>query len=188
VILHPTALDGAFTIELEKRGDHRGFFARLFCADEFAAAGLETSFIQINNSLTQSRGTLRGMHYQLPPDAEVKLVRCVRGSLYDVILDLRPDSATFGRHFGCELNAENRTAMYVPRGFAHGFLTLEDDTEAVYLVSNRYVPEQERGLRWDDPVFSIELPIPVHEMSEKDRSWPAFDKVYHAVDWFRTVP
>jgi dTDP-4-dehydrorhamnose 3,5-epimerase len=168
VILHPTALDGAFTIELEKRGDHRGFFARLFCADEFAAAGLETSFIQINNSLTQSRGTLRGMHYQLPPDAEVKLVRCVRGSLYDVILDLRPDSATFGRHFGCELNAEN--------------------TEAVYLVSNRYVPEQERGLRWDDPVFSIELPIPVHEMSEKDRSWPAFDKVYHAVDWFRTVP
>ena len=120
----PTPLDGAYLIELEKRGDHRGFFARFFCEREFAEAGLETRFVQVNNSLTAARGTLRGMHFQLPPAAEVKLVRCIRGALHDVIVDLRPDSPTYLNWFGADLTAENRVMMYVPRGFAHGFITL----------------------------------------------------------------
>lgn len=171
----PTPLAGAHLVELERRGDDRGFFARLFCEREFAAAGLETRFVQANNSLTARRGTLRGMHYQLPPAAEVKLVRCLRGALYDVILDLRPRSPTFGQSFGAELTAENRTMMYVPRGFAHGFLTLADDTEALYLVSAFYAPEEERGVRFDDPRFSIRWPIAPTEVSAKDRAWPDYD-------------
>jgi dTDP-4-dehydrorhamnose 3,5-epimerase len=171
----PTPLDGAYLIELEKRGDHRGFFARFFCEHEFAAAGLETRFVQVNNSLTASGGTLRGMHLQLPPAAEVKLVRCIRGALHDVIIDLRPDSPTYLKWFGADLSADNRIMMYVPRGFAHGFLTLADDTEALYLVSAFYAPEQERGVRFDDPRFAIVWPMAPKEMSEKDRSWPDYD-------------
>ena len=145
---NPTPLEGAYTIEIEKRGDDRGFFARFFCEKEFREAGLETRFVQINNSLTGLKGTLRGLHYQLPPNAEVKVVRCIRGELWDVILDLRAGSSTFGKWFGAELTAENRRMMYVPRGFAHGFVTLTDDTEALYLVSAFYGPEQERGVRY----------------------------------------
>jgi dTDP-4-dehydrorhamnose 3,5-epimerase len=184
VIFNPTPLPGAFTIELEKRGDHRGFFARFFCAREFAAHGLETQFVQINNSLTQSKATLRGMHYQLPPAAEVKVVRCVRGRVYDVIVDLRPDSPTYRRSFGCELSADNRIMMYVPRGFAHGFLTLEDNAEALYLVSAEYSPADERGLRWNDPAFAIKLPMPVAEISAKDASWPDLAEASHNVSRF----
>jgi dTDP-4-dehydrorhamnose 3,5-epimerase len=184
MIFLPTPLTGALTIEIEKRGDHRGFFARFFCAREFAANGLQTQFVQINNSLTQTKATLRGMHYQLPPDAEVKVVRCVRGRLYDVIVDLRPDSPTYRRSFGCELSAENRIMMYVPRGFAHGFMTLEDDTEAVYLVSAEYSPANERGLRWNDPAFSIQFPLAAAEVSTKDQSWPDFDETSHKVSGF----
>jgi dTDP-4-dehydrorhamnose 3,5-epimerase len=187
VIFNPTPLSGAFTIELEKRGDHRGFFARFFCAREFTAHKLETNIVQINNSLTQTKGTLRGMHYQLPPAAEVKVVRCVRGRLYDVIADLRPDSPTYRQSFGHELSAENRTMMYVPRGFAHGFITLEDDSEALYLVSAEYAPEAERGFRWDDPAFSIVLPAAVTEISAKDRSWPDFDEAVHGVAELRGI-
>ena len=171
----PTPLAGAHLIELEKRGDHRGFFARVFCEREFAAAGLETRFVQANTSLSTRRGALRGMHYQLPPAAEVKLVRCVRGALYDVIMDLRPDSATFGKWFGVELTAENRAMMYVPRGFAHGFITLADDTEALYLVSAFYAPEMERGIRFDDPHFAVRWPLAPVELSDKDRAWPSYD-------------
>ncbi|MGH7041021.1 MAG: dTDP-4-dehydrorhamnose 3,5-epimerase [Acetobacteraceae bacterium] len=171
----PTPLAGAFLIELERRGDERGFFARFFCEREFAAAGLETRFVQINNSLTANRGTLRGMHYQLPPAAEVKVVRCVQGALHDVIIDLRPDSPTHGQSFGADLTAENRVMMYVPRGFAHGFVTLADATEAFYLVSAFYAPEQERGLRFDDPRFAARWPIVPAEMSAKDRAWPDHD-------------
>ena len=185
MIFNKTPLQDAFTIELERRGDDRGFFARMFCEKEFGAQGLQTRFVQVNNSLTAKAGTLRGMHYQLAPAAEVKLVRCVRGSLYDVILDLRPDSATFGQHFGAELNAENRRMMYVPRGFAHGFVTLAPDTEAVYLVSDFYAPQAERGVRFDDPRFGIVWPVRPTEMSDKDRNWPLFDPAWHGVDSLR---
>ena len=182
-----TPLNGAYTIELEKRGDDRGFFARFFCTAEFSAQGLNDSFVQINNSLTGKKGTLRGMHYQLMPSAEVKVVRCIKGSLYDVILDLRPASPTFGQWFGETLSADNRTMMYCPRGFAHGFITLEDDTEAFYLVSDAYAPELERGIRFDDPEFNIEWPMQPLEISEKDASWPDFDAGWHGIETFRDL-
>jgi len=182
---HRTTLEGARLIELEKRGDSRGFFARYFCQTEFRNDGLVDTFAQINTSLTAHKGTLRGMHYQLPPASEVKVVRCIRGSLYDVILDLRPDSPTFGRSFGAELNEENRLMMYVPKGFAHGFVTLTDDTEALYLVSDPYSPELERGIRFNDPKFNIEWPIVPSEVSDKDRGWPDFNVDYHGVEQFR---
>ncbi len=182
---HATPLAGAYVIELDLRGDDRGFFARLYCQKEFAEVGLEPQLVQINNSLTRQRGTLRGMHYQLPPAAEVKVVRCIRGALYDVIIDLRPDSPSFAHWFGAELTAENRKMMYVPRGFAHGFLTTADDTEAFYLVSAFYSPELERGLRFDDPRFAVKWPFPPLEVSEKDRSWPDFDTDFHGVELMR---
>ena len=182
---HETPLNGAYLIELERRGDDRGFFARFFCEKEFDAAGAETRFVQINNSLSARKGTLRGMHYQLAPSAEVKVVRCLKGSLYDVIADLRPDSPTFGQWFGAELNAENRLMMYVPRGCAHGLLTLADDTEALYLVSDSYAPDRERGMRFDDPWLGIKWPIAPVEISPKDRAWPDFDPDYHGVEALR---
>jgi dTDP-4-dehydrorhamnose 3,5-epimerase len=180
-----TPLKGAYTIELEKRGDDRGFFARFFCTEEFAAKGLASSFVQINNSLTGKKGTLRGMHYQLAPSAEVKVVRCISGALFDVILDLRPDSPTFGKWFGETLSAENRLMMYCPKGFAHGFITLEENTEALYLVSDPYAPTLERGIRFNDPEFNIEWPIEPLEISDKDKTWSDFDPEWHGVDTFR---
>jgi dTDP-4-dehydrorhamnose 3,5-epimerase len=182
---HQTALQGAYTVEIEKRGDDRGFFARVFCEKEFTQAGLIQKFVQVNNTLSTKKGTLRGMHYQLPPRAEVKLVRCVRGALWDAILDLRPDSSTFGKWFGAELNAENRLMMYVPRGFAHALLTLTDDTEALYLMSEFYGPEQERGVRWNDPKFKVAWPIEPSDVSPKDAKWPDFDPGFHGVEQLR---
>jgi dTDP-4-dehydrorhamnose 3,5-epimerase len=182
---YATPLAGAYTIDLEKRGDDRGFFARFFCEKEFAAHGLETRFPQVNNSVTAKAGTLRGLHYQLPPSAEVKLVRCVRGALFDVIVDLRAGSPTFKRWFGAELTADNRRMMYVPRGFAHAFLTLSEDTEALYMVSAFYDPAAERGLRWNDPAFAIEWPAEVRELSDKDRNWPLFDPAFHGTECMR---
>ncbi len=179
MLFHQTPLEGARLIELEKRGDDRGFFARFFCEREFEKAGLVNKFVQVNNSLSAKRGTLRGMHYQLAPAAEVKIVRCLRGALYDAIVDMRPNSPTFGKSFGAELTPENRLMMYVPRGFAHAILTLADDTEALYLVSDFYAPEQERGLRWNDPRFHVEWPIEPVEISAKDAAWPDFDPGYH---------
>ena len=175
----PTPLAGAFVIDLEKRGDERGFFARVFCENEFAEHGLATDFVQINNSLSADKGTLRGLHYQLAPKAETKVVRCVRGALYDLIADLRPDSPTFLQHFGVELTAENRTMLYVPKGFAHSFLTLEDDTEAIYFVDEFYAPDRERGLRWNDPKFGIDWPIEPVIISDKDRGHSDFDPGHH---------
>jgi dTDP-4-dehydrorhamnose 3,5-epimerase len=180
-----TPLQGAYTVEIEKRGDERGFFARVFCENEFTQAELVPKFVQVNNSLSAKKGTLRGMHFQLPPRAEVKLVRCVRGTLWDAIVDLRPDSPSFGKWFGAELNAENRLMMYVPRGFAHAILTLADDTEALYLVSEFYDPEQERGLRWNDPKFNIGWPIEPSEISPKDAKWPDFDPAFHGIEQLR---
>lgn len=177
----PTPLVGAYLIKLEMRGDERGFFARAFCQNEFAAAGLETRIAQINNSSNVRAGTLRGMHYQLPPKAEVKMVRCIRGSLWDCIVDMRPDSPTYRKWFGTELSAENRHMLYVPRGFAHGFITLTDDTEPLYLASEFYAPESERGVRWNDPAIGIEWPREPVEISAKDANWPLFDEGYHEV-------
>ena len=176
---HETPLPGAYLIELEKRGDDRGFFARAFCQREFAEYDLPTEYVQVNNSLSAERGTLRGMHYQLAPDAETKLVRCVRGSLWDCLLDLRPDSPTFGQWYGAELSAENRNMMLVPKGFAHGFITLADDTEAFYFVDAYYAPEQERGVRWNDPKFAIQWPIEPVVLSDKDTSHRDFDPAFH---------
>jgi dTDP-4-dehydrorhamnose 3,5-epimerase len=175
----PTPLAGAFLVDLEPKGDQRGFFARVFCEKEFAAHGLETKFVQVNESVSASRGTLRGMHYQLAPEAEVKLVRCIRGEIYDVILDLRPHSPTFGQSFGASLSAANRTMMYVPRGVAHGFISLADDSDIFYLVSNFYAPECERGARFNDPRFKIEWPMEPIVISDKDRAWPDFDPAFH---------
>jgi dTDP-4-dehydrorhamnose 3,5-epimerase len=179
VIFTETPLKGAFVVDLEKRGDDRGFFARAFCAREFERHGLPTRFVQANNSLSVQRGTLRGMHYQLPPKAETKLVRCIRGALHDVILDLRPSSPTFGRHYGADLSADDRRAMVVPKGFAHGFITLTPDAEALYLVDEFYAPEAERGIRWNDPAFGIAWPIEPVVLSDKDRAFPDFDRAWH---------
>lgn len=180
-----TPLYGARLIELEKQGDDRGFFARLFCEREFASAGLEPRYVQMNNALSSKAGTLRGLHYQLPPSAEVKVVRCIKGKLWDVIVDLRPDSPTFKQSFGAELSAENRVMMYVPRGFAHAVLTLVDDTEAIYLDSAFYGPKDERGVRWNDPEFGIKWPMQPTEVSPKDAQWPDFDPAFHGTELMR---
>lgn len=174
-----TNLHGAYLIDLDKKGDDRGFFARFYCTKEFTEHGLDNDFVQVNTSLSAYKGTLRGMHYQLPPKAESKLVRCIKGSLYDVIIDLRKDSPSFGQSFGCELTAENRRMMYVPKGFGHGFITLADDTEVLYLVSEFYEPEFERGLRWNDPYFKISWPIEPITVSPKDAQHPDFNPDYH---------
>lgn len=169
-----TPVKGAYVIDLEKREDERGFFARFFCVEEFAKQGLENRFVQMNNSLSVQKGTLRGMHYQLKPKEETKVVRCLKGSLYDVVLDLRPDSPTFGKHFGAQLTAENRKMMYVPCGCAHGFITLEDNSEVFYLVSEFYSKEWERGVRWNDPKFGILWPCEPVVISERDQKLPNF--------------
>jgi dTDP-4-dehydrorhamnose 3,5-epimerase len=179
MIFTATPIPGAYLIDLEKRGDDRGFFARAFCAKEFAAHQLVTQFVQVNNSLSAQKGTLRGMHYQLAPKAETKLVRCIRGALYDLILDLRQGSPTFGQSFGAELSADNRRMMYVPKGFAHGFLTLADDTEAFYFVDEVYAPECERGIRWNDPRFHLAWPTAPVVLSDKDANQRDFDPAWH---------
>jgi dTDP-4-dehydrorhamnose 3,5-epimerase len=168
----PLPLDGAYLVDLEPRHDARGMFARAFCAKEFAAHGLETSFVQANMSTTSRAGAVRGMHFQRPPHAEVKLVRCVAGAIHDVIVDLRPDSPTYRRWFGAELSAENGRMMVVPRGFAHGFQALSDDATTFYMVSAFYAPEAESGVRHDDPALAIDWPLAVTETSDKDAQWP----------------
>jgi dTDP-4-dehydrorhamnose 3,5-epimerase len=169
-----TDLPGAFVIELERREDERGFFARAWCEQEFADHGLEKRVSQSNLAYNRKAGTLRGMHYQAPPHAEVKLVRCTRGAVYDVIADLRPESRTYLHWIGVELSADNRTAIYVPEGFAHGYQTLTDDAETYYQVSVPYAPSAERGVRWDDPALAIDWPLPDPILSEKDAAWPDF--------------
>ncbi len=152
--------------------DHRGQFSRTFCTKEFGDAGLETAFVQANASFNPRAGTLRGMHYQIAPFAEVKVVRCVAGAIYDVIVDLRPDSPTCLRWQGFELTDDNNLQLYVPRGFAHGFVTLWDNASVSYLVSSAYTPGAESGLRWDDPALAITWPIDVSTVSDKDAKWP----------------
>jgi dTDP-4-dehydrorhamnose 3,5-epimerase len=167
-------IEGAFLVELEPVADARGSFARTFCAREFAASGLEAVFVQHSRSLTRDKGVLRGMHYQTAPHEEVKLVSCVRGAIYDVCLDLRTTSKTFGRWIGRELSAENGLQLYIPKGCAHGFQALSDDAEVQYLISQYYVPEAGAGVRWNDDRFAIKWPLPVTAMSDKDRAWPDY--------------
>ncbi len=172
----PTDVAGAYLIEPRVLEDDRGFFLRAWCRDEMRAAGIDVDFVQSNLAGSTHRGTLRGLHYQVAPHEEAKLVRCVRGSLFDVVVDIRPDSETRGQWYGATLSADNRRMLYVPPGCAHGYLTLEDNSEACYLVSARYAPEAERGIRWDDPAFDIDWPIRENlVLSEKDRAWPAFN-------------
>lgn len=167
-----TELSGAYIIDLERRTDQRGFFARAFCAQEFARHGLPTNFVQMNISFSSAKGTVRGLHYQAGPAAESKVVRCTRGAVFDVIVDLRPHSSMYLRHVGVQLTAENRRALYVPKMFAHAYQALADDVEVLYQVDSVYAPESERGLRYDDPALGIEWPEPVTVVSEKDRAWP----------------
>jgi len=170
-----TNLRDAWVVELEPRADDRGFFSRTFCAREFEEHGLKPVFVQANLSYNYKKGTLRGMHYQLPPGAETKLVRCTAGAIYDVIVDLRPESPTYLQHFGIELTAENRKSLYVPELFGHGYLTLTDGAEVVYQVGEFYAPGHERGLRYDDPALGIQWPVAIELLSEKDRNWPLLE-------------
>ncbi len=167
-----TAIPGVMVIELEPRGDERGFFARTFCERAFAEAGLQTRMVNTNMSYTRDKHTLRGMHWQQAPSAEVKVVRCTRGRIFDVAVDIRPASATFLKWVGSELSGENRRMLYVPEGFAHGFMTLEDHTEVSYQVSSFYDGERERGIRWDDGAVGIRWPEAPTVVSEKDRGHP----------------
>lgn len=171
-----TTLPGVFVIEPEPFGDERGFFARLYCAREFAAYGLAELSAQSSLSYNRRRGTLRGMHYQDSPHAEAKLVRCSRGAIYDVALDLRPDSPTRFRWVGVELTAGNRRMLYIPEGCAHGFQTLADDTEVVYQMSAFYHPESARGVLWNDPAFGIRWPLPVNVLSERDQHYALIER------------
>lgn len=170
----PTGLEGAFIIDLEPISDDRGFFARTFCAKEFEAHGLKAAIAQCNLSLNYQQGTLRGLHYQTAPAAEAKFLRCIQGENYHVIIDLRPESATYLRHVGVELSAQNRRGLYVPELFAHGYQVLTDGSEALYSVSEFYTPGCEQGIRYDDPTFQIDWPLPVSQISSKDAAWPLF--------------
>lgn len=171
-----TELKGAFTIDFDRREDSRGFFARAFCEKEFAAHGLETRIVQANCSHNRKKGTLRGMHRQVDPYQEVKIIRCTRGAIWDCIIDLRPESPTHKQWIGVELTQDNHRTLYVPKDFGHGYLTLTDDAEVTYLVTQFYQPGAESGLRWDDPAFGIRWPRSVDPelMSEKDRGWPDY--------------
>ena len=170
----PTAVAGAFRIEPERREDSRGFFARVWCEREMAEHGLNTRVAQSSVSFTRQRGTIRGLHLQLAPNAEVKLVRCIRGAIFDVVVDLRPDSPTYLQHATMELTGENRLAFYIPEGCAHGFQTLTDDVEVLYQMSEFYAPESARGVRWNDPAFGIRWPITNATILDRDASYPDF--------------
>jgi dTDP-4-dehydrorhamnose 3,5-epimerase len=174
VIFSETELKGAYVIDLEKRVDERGYFARIWCREEFDRHGLLTEFVQHSVSFSETAGTLRGLHFQRPPYGEVKLVRCVRGAVHDVIVDLRPDSRTYGRWVAVELTAEAGRMLYIPALFAHGFQTLAPETEVTYMISAFHRPDAAEGLRYDDPELAVAWPLPVSRIAEKDRTWPDF--------------
>ena len=182
MIFTPTPLTGAFVITPDLIEDERGFFARTFCRREFAEHGLNPNLVQCNISFNKTKGTLRGMHYQAAPHAEVKLVRCSAGSIYDVIIDLRMDSSTFKQWFAVELSADNRKLLYIPEGFAHGFQTRTDNTEVIYHHSAFYNPESARGLKFDDPAIGIIWPLPVSMISPRDQSYPLIDKHFKGIE------
>jgi dTDP-4-dehydrorhamnose 3,5-epimerase len=175
MLFQETPIPGAWLIEPQRIEDERGFFARSWCADEFQRHGLSSRLVQCNISYNRLRGTWRGLHFQIAPHQEEKLVRCTQGAIYDVLVDLRPASTTYLRSTSFELTAANRRQLYIPAGIAHGFLTLSDDTELLYQMSQFHEPTSARGLRWDDPAISIELPEPVKVISLRDRNYPDFD-------------
>lgn len=177
MIFKETKLKGAFVLELERREDSRGFFARAFCQKEFKAQGLKPTVAQGNIASNIRKGTLRGMHFQFPPAAESKLVRCTRGAIYDIIVDLRPESPTYLQHFGVELNEDNQFALYVPERFAHGYQTLCDKTDTSYLVGEFYNPEAEGGLLYNDPSLNLNWPLPVSVVSDKDRAFSPYSQI-----------
>ena len=179
MIFKELPMAGAYIIDPDKFEDERGFFVRMFAREDFGNKDLDTKIVAINNSLSTSRGTLRGIHYQIPPLAMTKIVRCIRGSVWDLALDLRPDSPTFCQWHGEELTADNRRMMYVPKGFGHAFLSLEDDSEIVYLLTADYSPVHERIARWDDPKFGVKWPIEPTVFSDKDAAAKLFDAEYH---------
>lgn len=174
MIFTKTPLRGAYIIELEKREDDRGFFARTWCEDEFEAHGIYRKPVQTNMSYSRKKGTMRGLHYQLPPYGEAKLIRCTKGAIFDVIVDLRQDSPTHKQWFGVELTDRNYKMLFLPEGFAHGFLTLEDDTEVAYQVSAKHTPGSERIIRYNDPKFNIAWPVAVEVISDKDNNEPDY--------------
>ena len=178
MIFTATALEGVYVIEPEQLKDHRGFFARTWCQREFDQHGLETELVQCSISFNEKSGTLRGMHYQTAPFQEVKVVRCTMGSIVDVIIDLRPDSPSFKMHFAIMLSAQNRKMLYIPKGFAHGFQTLEDHSEIFYQMNQFYASECARGIRWDDPAFGIRWPMDNPIMHERDRTYADFREEY----------
>lgn len=175
MMFRPVDLPSAFLIDVERHHDERGFFARSWCQREFEAHGLHSRLVQCSISRNYRRGTLRGLHYQAPPHAEAKLVRCTAGAIYDVIVDLRPDSPAFLRYFGVVLSAENQTALYVPEGLAHGFLTLAENSDVLYQMSEFHEPAAARGVRWNDPAFAISWPEAVTVISQRDRTYPDYD-------------
>ena len=170
-------LEGAYSINIDKKDDSRGFFARLYCREEFEKQGLITNLVQMNTTLSREKGTIRGLHFQNLPKAEVRIVRCLRGKIWDVIVDIRAKSPTYGQWYGKELNEENRTMMYVPKGFAHGFQTLVDDVELLYLHSNFYSSEHEGGILYNDNTVGVDWPLPVSEISERDTLHPRLNQV-----------
>ncbi len=175
MIFHETKLAGAYIVELDKKEDPRGFFARAFCAGELRRHGVDFQAVQANISHNHKKGTLRGMHYQAPPASEPKFIRCIRGAVWDVIVDMRPGSPTYLQHVGVELSAENGRAIYVPDMFAHGNQALTDGAELLYLMGGCYSPDHARGLRHDDPAVGIEWPLPVSVIHERDRGWPLLE-------------
>ncbi len=181
MIFTETRLKGAYLVEIKKIEDDRGFFGRAWCQDEFQEHGIDASIRQINASYTIHKGTIRGMHYQVEPYREAKFIRCVRGRIYDVIIDLRPQSPTFMEWIGHELTQDNYLSVFVPGNFAHGFVTLEDHCEVYYPVTEFYTPGSERGIRYNDPAFNIKWPVEIRHVSEKDRNHPLFNlETFHA--------
>ena len=176
MIFTETKLRGAFIIDIERREDSRGFFARVFCQHEFDAHGLKPIIAQANVAYNRKKGTLRGMHFQFPPSAETKLVRCTRGAILDIIVDLRPDSSTYLQHVAVELTEENCRALYVPERFAHGYQVLRDDTETSYQVGEFYTPGSEGGLLYNDPRLGLQWPLPVGVISDKDQVWKQLEE------------
>jgi len=183
MIFTETTLNDAYTIEPERIEDSRGFFARTFCEREFLECGIVFKPVQTNLSYNRKKHTLRGMHFQALPFEEAKLVQCIQGAIFDVIIDLRPDSSTFNRWTAVELSDSNRKMIYIPKGFAHGFMTLQDETEVSYLMSEYYTPGADRGIRWDDPAFNIDWPADIAVISEKDKNWPAYQTIEDRYDY-----
>ena len=181
MIFTETILKGSYVIDLEPRGDSRGWFARTYCKNEFAAIGHYKEWVQLNHSFSSVKGTLRGMHYQLPPFSEIKMVRCIAGAVYDVIVDLRKDSSTFLKWFGVELSAANKKMIYIPEGFAHGFQTLTENAELIYHHSEFYIPAAEAGLMYNDKAINIKWPLPVSEISERDMKHPLIDQTFKGI-------